>query len=83
MPPTRTDADNSTASTAELTSLLTSWQRSLRAQRASPNTVATYSASVERLASYLVARGMPTSPEADRNLRLLTKMQRNGAARIT
>ncbi len=34
MPPTRTDGHNGTASTAELASLLASWQRSLRAQRA-------------------------------------------------
>jgi len=50
--------------TDELGSLAASWQRHLRAQRASPATIATYGISVGQLAAFLRQQGMPTSPAA-------------------
>jgi site-specific recombinase XerD len=43
-----------------LDSLIPSWRRSLAARRISPRTIATYTTSVEQLAAYLAANGMPT-----------------------
>jgi site-specific recombinase XerD len=48
----------------ELVDLAASWQRSLRAHRASPATISTYGISVAQLAAFLRAQGMPTSPAA-------------------
>lgn len=50
--------------TAELDQLAASWQRHLRAQRASPSTLATYGTSIAQLSRFLAERGMPTSPAA-------------------
>lgn len=46
----------------ELADLAASWQRHLRAQRASPATIATYGISVGQLRRFLAESGMPTSP---------------------
>jgi site-specific recombinase XerD len=56
------DAGHSTAD--ELVNLAASWARHLRAQRASPKTIDTYTAAVGQLARYLGDTGMPTSPGA-------------------
>jgi site-specific recombinase XerD len=48
--------------TSELEQLAASWQRHLRAQRASPSTLTTYGTSVAQLRRFVVERGMPTSP---------------------
>jgi site-specific recombinase XerD len=48
----------------ELSSLAGSWQRSLRAQRASPATISTYGISVGQLVAFLREQGMPTAPGA-------------------
>lgn len=48
----------------ELGDLAASWQRHLRAQRASPATIATYAISVGQLRAFLALQGMPTSPAA-------------------
>ena len=50
--------------TTELDDLLASWRRHLTAQRMSPATLSTYSASVRRLSAFLAERRMPTSPPA-------------------
>lgn len=47
---------------SELDDLLGSWRRHLVAQRMSPATLSTYSASVRQLDGFLRDRGMPTSP---------------------
>ncbi len=55
------------SSTADaITALLPSWRRSLAARRISPRTIATYAVSVEQLAGYLAAAGMPTAVGAIR-----------------
>jgi len=46
----------------ELTSLLASWKRSLRAQRISPSTISTYAIAVGQLHAFLLERGMPVAP---------------------
>ncbi len=61
MPKAPADAVHSTA-TDELTDLAASWARHLRAQRASPSTIATYGTSVGQLARFLRQQGMPKSP---------------------
>jgi site-specific recombinase XerD len=48
--------------TGELDALNGSWQRHLRAQRASPRTIETYSAAVVMLSRFLSERRMPLSP---------------------
>jgi site-specific recombinase XerD len=45
----------------EITTLVTSWRRSLAARRASPATIATYTSAVALLADYLASHGMPTT----------------------
>jgi site-specific recombinase XerD len=50
--------------TDELLGLAASWQRHLRAQRASPSTLATYGTAAAQLAAFLARQGMPTSPQA-------------------
>ncbi len=53
--------DTITASTVgDLSSLIPSFQRSLRAANKSPKTVATYSEAAEQLLAFLRASGMPT-----------------------
>lgn len=54
--------DTAPSPTPELDELAASWRRHLRAQRASPATIATYTTAVRQLARYLAAHGMPTSP---------------------
>ena len=58
-------AAHSTA-TDELGALVASWRRSLAARRASPRTIATYATSVDQLARFLAAAGMPTAVGAIR-----------------
>jgi site-specific recombinase XerD len=48
----------------ELTELAASWARHLRAQRASPATIATYATGVAQLSRFLREQGMPASPSA-------------------
>ena len=48
----------------ELLDLLASWKRSLRAQRISPATIATYGIAVGQLRAYLLEQGMPVVPAA-------------------
>lgn len=48
----------------ELSSLVDSWQRHLRAQRMSPATLSTYGTSVRQLDKFLTNGGMPTAPSA-------------------
>lgn len=55
-PPSATE--DSTGAGA-IASLLPSWRRSLAARRVSPRTIATYTTSVEQLAAFLAAKGMP------------------------
>ena len=62
MPNAPADPAHSTAD--ELTDLAASWARHLRAQRASPATISTYSTSVGQLARFLHEQGMPTAPAA-------------------
>ncbi len=47
--------------TDELGALVASWRRSLAARRLSPRTIATYATSVDQLAAFLAAAGMPTA----------------------
>src|SRR5687768_14358871 len=61
MAATLTGRSNDTAQD-ELGRLAMSWQRHLRAQRASPATISTYGAAVAQLTDFLGSRGMPTSP---------------------
>ena len=56
--PAHDTADN------EVGRLSASWQRHLRAQRASPATIATYGTAATQLRRFLAASGMPTSPAA-------------------
>ena len=58
----RTDPTSAAHSTVpdDLTTLATSWRRSLAARRASPRTITTYTTAVEQLAAFLAAAGMPT-----------------------
>ena len=51
-------------STAEIESELKRFQRHLRSANKSPQTIGTYSESVQRLTEFLVSTGMPTSLEA-------------------
>jgi len=44
----------------DLATLTASWRRSLAARRASPRTIATYTAAAGQLAAFLAAAGMPT-----------------------
>jgi site-specific recombinase XerD len=52
--------------TDDLGALVASWRRSLAARRLSPRTIATYATSVEQLADFLAAAGMPTAVAAIR-----------------
>ena len=56
--------DTATDDPDELMALLASWKRSLRAQRTSPATIATYGIAVGQLRAFLLERGMPMSPAA-------------------
>lgn len=62
--PTGTAHDTTPPVLGELASLSASWQRHLRAQRASPATISTYATAVAQLAAYLAAQGMPAAPAA-------------------
>ena len=55
-----------TSPTDSLPALAASWARHLRAQRASPATISTYTEAVQQLAAYLAAQGMPSAPPAIR-----------------
>ena len=44
----------------ELTGLLPSWRRHLRAENKSPRTVQSYTEAAEQFSAFLVDRGMPT-----------------------
>lgn len=62
MQPSPTVVDDTAPSpTAELDELIASWRRHLRAQRASPATIATYATAARQLATFLAAQGMPTT----------------------
>lgn len=62
-----TGAPHSTSSSPDdLAALAASWQRHLRAQRASSATISTYGTAVAQLAAYLSANGMPSAPGAVR-----------------
>src|SRR6266508_5281633 len=50
-----------TTATVDISALLPSWQRSLRAARRSARTVQSYTESAEQLADFLVRKGMPTA----------------------
>jgi site-specific recombinase XerD len=63
MPRAKADAGHSTAA-QELSGLVASWTRHLRAQRASSATIATYRTSVDQLRRFLDREGMPTSPSS-------------------
>jgi site-specific recombinase XerD len=58
MPGSPTGLSQSTA-LDDLEALSTSWQRHLRAQRASPRTITAYSSAVSLFASYLATKAMP------------------------
>ena len=60
--PTGADHDTAADPPDDLTSLAASWQRSLRAQRASPATISTYGTSVAQLTGFLREHGMPMAP---------------------
>src|SRR5829696_10563626 len=50
----------------DISALLPSWQRSLRAARRSPRTIQSYTEAAEQLADFLVRRGMPTAVDSIR-----------------
>ena len=52
-------SQSTTPALDELEALSASWQRHLRAQRASPRTITAYSSAVSLLSGYLVTSGMP------------------------
>ena len=58
--------DTAAAAPGHLLELLASWQRALRAQRASPATIDTYASAVRQLHAFLVERGMPLVPASIR-----------------
>jgi site-specific recombinase XerD len=53
-------------SAVDISALLPSWQRSLRAARRSPRTVQSYTEAAEQLSDFLVRKGMPTAVESIR-----------------
>lgn len=62
MPGSRPGLSQSTTTALDgLEALSASWQRHLRAQRASPRTITAYSSAVALLAAYLASQGMPAS----------------------
>ena len=56
---THSTADAPRGAPDSIAALLPSWRRSLAARRISPRTIATYTTSVEQLAAFLDANGMP------------------------
>src|SRR4051812_33617034 len=57
-------SQSTTPAVDELEALSASWQRHLRAQRASPRTITAYSSAVSLLSAYLATIGMPRAVRA-------------------